>query len=74
MKRFSRIEETRVLQEAIDWALECTHVINTAHAIEWAIAEYRWNLTDEDTVDRKAIQRKIDILVAIHSRMDGVEI
>lgn len=67
-------KEFKVLQEAIDWALECTTVISMAHAVEWAIAEYRWNLADEDTVDREEIQRKIDILIAVHSRMDGVEV
>ena len=74
MKKFvTRTEEARVLQEAIDWAMESTHVIDTVHAIEWAIAEYRWNLVDEDAVDRKGIKRKIDILIAIHNRMEGIE-
>lgn len=72
MKKFrywNRTEEVNILQEAIDWAMECACIHSMAEAVEWAIAEYRWNLADEDSVDGKAIQRKVDILVAIRSRM-----
>lgn len=69
MKWFTRVEETRVLQEAIDWAMACAPVHTMAEAIEWAIAEYRWNLADEDAVDRGQIKRKIDVLVVVLDRM-----
>lgn len=69
---WSRTKQMGVLQEAVDWAIGCASIHSIMDAIVWAIEEYRWNLADEDTMDkadRRIIKRKIATLVAISNRM-----
>lgn len=70
MTRFTRVEETRVLMEAVDYAMRYANINTMYEAVDWAINEYRWHMASEYTANKGRIKRKIDVLVAIRNRME----